>query len=115
MTKKIISSLEIFPRAAVFIQGPYHEIDLGGFARFNLDRNYQNRYALYCGLTYRVQDALIPNLRFEYNSLTISMSYDINLSKLTQASHVRGGPEIAILYTGIIKGYKPRKIFCPRF
>jgi hypothetical protein len=70
----------------------------------------------YGGLLWRVNDAIIPIVKIDYNDLTFGMSYDMNLSKLKAASNIRGGFEISIIKTGLMTD--PQRGFsstvCPR-
>ena len=47
---------------------------------------------------YRLKDAFIPQIMFEYGHYGIGASYDINLSSLTPTSKTKGGVELAIRY-----------------
>ena len=51
------------------------------------------------GLFNRFADALIPRVQFEWSALTVGFAYDVNISKLTEASNARGGMEFALKYT----------------
>jgi type IX secretion system PorP/SprF family membrane protein len=55
--------------------------------------------AIMWGVHYRVGDAIIPSVHYEYRrKLRFGLSYDINLSKLTPASSARGGFELSLNY-----------------
>jgi len=68
------------------------------------------------GLGYRWKDAAEVLLGFDYKDFKAGLSYDLNVSKLSDASSFQGGFEIAASY--IVKIYKepvvPPVIFCPR-
>jgi type IX secretion system PorP/SprF family membrane protein len=55
--------------------------------------------ALMWGIHYRLSDAIIPSVHYEYKrKLRFGLSYDINLSELTNASNGRGGFELSFNY-----------------
>ena len=112
---KFHSRIEAFPKLIYEKQGPYQELDLGSFARINLDRSRESHYGVYVGSWYRVKDALIFVSRFDIQNLSIGFSYDVNLSKLTKISAAQGGPEISFIYIGDLPGFHSKEVFCPRF
>lgn len=50
------------------------------------------------GLQYRLRDALIPTLLFEYDKYALGFAYDLNFSNLTTASKTNGGFEFCLRY-----------------
>lgn len=61
---------------------------------------FQKRTALGIGAYYRNADALIISMLLEMKEqIAIGLSYDINVSKLSAASGLRGGPELTLRYT----------------
>jgi type IX secretion system PorP/SprF family membrane protein len=68
------------------------------------------------GAGYRVGDAAELLLGFDYKGLQAGLSYDLNVSQLSDASNFQGGFELAVSY--IVKIFKepevPPVIFCPR-
>ncbi len=54
--------------------------------------------ALSAGAQYRVKDAFVPMLLFEYDMYALGVSYDLNLSKLSPVSKMKGGLEIALRF-----------------
>ncbi len=72
-------------------------------------------FGLIFGAGYRISDAAIANLGFEFKGAKLMASYDVNVSKLTPASRAQGGFEISLGYVGRIKkGVKP-ELPCIRF
>ena len=72
--------------------------------------------ALYGGIWYRNRDAAYLTFGYDYQDLFVGISYDINLSKLVPASHLRGGIEFAVRY--VIRKFKPKRIIhrvCPDY
>ena len=50
------------------------------------------------GLYYRWNDALIVCGTLEWENVRLGLSYDLNFSSLTVASHGRGGFEVSLYY-----------------
>lgn len=69
----------------------------------------------YLGTAYRTKDAFVPVLGMQYKQWKALLNYDVNLSKLKEASNGVGGIEVSIVYLGIrpINQIK-LKIPCPR-
>jgi hypothetical protein len=57
-------------------------------------------YTIHAGTFLRWNDAIIPVLKLDYNPFSVSISYDVNISKLKPSSYGRGGYEISISYIG---------------
>ncbi|MFN2457413.1 MAG: PorP/SprF family type IX secretion system membrane protein [Chitinophagaceae bacterium] len=74
-------------------------------------------YTLHGGAFLRVNDALIPALKIDYNPFAISLSYDINISKLKTSSYGRGGFELGVSYIGFVDRERSaiNALHCPRF
>ncbi len=110
------------PAAVIFIQGPHREINLGSSLRWWInheDGHYKQERAIALGVWYRVEDAIVISTRFDYQDFTIGMSYDLNLSKLSQVSQLNGGPEISLVYV-LNSGKKSdgglrQQMYCPSF
>lgn len=68
------------------------------------------------GAGYRWKDAAELLLGFDYKGLRAGLSYDLNVSQLSDASSFQGGFELAVSY--IVRIFKepevPPVIFCPR-
>jgi len=109
-------SLELYPRAWLAFQGPSSELIFGSLARFQwraLARHTEMGF--YAGAFYRWKDALILCTRMDLNHLSITFSYDVNVSKLTRVSNGGGAPEISLTYIGKVRLMHRKNIFCPRF
>ena len=65
------------------------------------------------GATYRVNDAIVPNVGFQVNGMIVGLSYDVNISALHAATAFRGGFEFSISYVHRKKIKEP-KFICPR-
>ncbi|MCX7955256.1 MAG: PorP/SprF family type IX secretion system membrane protein [Bacteroidales bacterium] len=81
------------------------EIYIGGL--FTIESANVNFNKYYLGLSVRANDAIILYGGFNYNNTQLVLSYDINISPLMQASHMRGGIEIGIRHLF----YKSKKVF----
>ncbi len=112
---KLNQRLQLIPKALYAIQGGYREFNLGSFIRVKMDKTKSNRYNVYLGSWYRWNDALIIVTRFDIDNFSFALSYDVNTSSLTKASHGLGGTEISFLYTTRLSGMGSKKVYCPRF
>jgi type IX secretion system PorP/SprF family membrane protein len=98
------TNVSYLPSLLMQLQGPNFML-IGGVI-FSYRMGYDSRNtnaikssAMMFGCHYRVGDALIPSVHYEYRrKLNVGLSYDINLSKLTAASYARGGFEISLNY-----------------
>jgi type IX secretion system PorP/SprF family membrane protein len=119
----------ILPSFAFMDQGPYREINVGAFMRFNIAGNKRRpeNPVFYFGVWNRFYaikgfndgtDAVIMSLRVDHRKMICSFSYDVTISALTAANTFTGGPELSIIW---ITGEKDRKgktnktVYCPVF
>ncbi|MBN2729755.1 MAG: PorP/SprF family type IX secretion system membrane protein [Bacteroidales bacterium] len=84
-------------------QGPTREIVAGMGLRFMLTEQshytgFMKESALTIGASYRVGDAIIPQLMLEISNFAIGIGYDVNTSGLNVASDSKGGTEIFLRY-----------------
>jgi type IX secretion system PorP/SprF family membrane protein len=70
---------------------------------------------LYIGGHYRLDDAVIPSIGFDYNNIQFGLSYDINISDLSAVSSNKGGIELSLIYVGCLTKERKYTIDCPRF
>jgi len=91
------------PSLIYYRQGKTNEFTAGALIRYRLKE--ESRYtglvkesSISLGLHYRHLDALIPSVIFDVSGLSVGISYDINISGLTEASSGRGGIEISLKY-----------------
>ena len=49
----------------------------------------------------------------DWNGLNFGFSYDLNISKLTPATNLNGGPEISLIYNGCLPNKKNQSVYCP--
>jgi type IX secretion system PorP/SprF family membrane protein len=98
-------------------QGPHTEMIGGLMYTFKLDDADAPRYLLHGGAMIRWKDAIIPVGKIEMKPLSVSVSYDANISSLSAASTGRGGLEVGIAYQKYINKDNSSKeaVRCPRF
>jgi len=99
------------------IQGSARETIMGALYSYKLGYDPENSpYTLNVGGFLRWKDALIPVLKLDMHSLSVSISYDVNVSELKTASQSRGGFELSISYIGLLEHEDPGyKTFRPKF
>lgn len=98
-------------------QGPHTEMIGGLMYTYKLDDSDEPRYLLHGGAVIRWKDAVIPVGKIEMKPLSISISYDANISSLSSSSTGRGGFELGVSYQKYInKDNSSREaVRCPRF
>jgi type IX secretion system PorP/SprF family membrane protein len=98
-------------------QGPSQELVLGTFFKYKFGGGFQptDETNVQLGLFYRFADAIVPVARVDYKAVSFIFSYDVNISKLTPASNLNGGPEVSLVYQGRIfpESSKYSKLRCP--
>lgn len=74
-------------------------------------------YVMHLGTYYRYKDAVIPVVKLDIFPVSISFSYDINVSQLRTASMGRGGFETAVTYINYLNNDNSSKdkTKCPKF
>jgi type IX secretion system PorP/SprF family membrane protein len=93
----------IVPGLMFYSQGKTRQLNIGILLRYLIQpqskfTGIKNSSALYLGAYIRARDAIIPSIVFDYAGWSFGMSYDINISKLTQASQARGGLEFSLRF-----------------
>jgi type IX secretion system PorP/SprF family membrane protein len=99
-------------------QGPYRETIAGAMYGYNLGPDPENaEYKIHLGAFLRWEDAVIPVIKLERAPVAISLSYDVNVSRLKTASQGMGGIELSLSYIGFVKrdNSSKYKMLCPRF
>ena len=95
----LADNFSMSPVACVAFQHNYREILFGSLFEYEHYRNpYSNRFAAGGGLYYRWDDALIVCATLQWENIHLGLSYDLNFSSLTVASHARGGFEVSLYY-----------------
>lgn len=112
-TIRLKDNLELQPGFLYMRQGKFDETNIGG--TIILYTNNASVSSLFAGTWYRAKDAVVIKGGFEYKKLQIGLSYDINSSKLNNASRGQGGLELSFIYifskTKVIAPQRP----CPDF
>lgn len=93
----------IVPMFLFQLQGKSTEAVFGGMYRFLLRdaaqvTGFVKGGALGLGATYRWGDAITPMVSVEYLWLRLGVSYDVNLSKLRNATNYQGGLEVSLRF-----------------
>jgi len=99
-------------------QGKYQEIIGGATIYFrNYNEAQQLVFVISAGSYYRLNDAIIPTIKLDYQNYTFTLSYDVNNSSLQSVSGGHGGFELSIFKRGFIfmKPWTEDKTHCPRF
>jgi type IX secretion system PorP/SprF family membrane protein len=97
------SNLSFQPGLFYFRQGKMTELVLGSQFRYSIKdesryTSFEQATAISAGLHFRSKDAAIASVFFEIGKYAIGISYDINVSKLSEASKSRGGFEIGLRF-----------------
>ena len=97
------SKLALRPQIFYAQQVKHSEFTIGNLFRYQLSEGskytkLKNNSAISIGVLYRVKDAVIPMLQFEYTSFAIGISYDYNVSKLSAGTNGNGGFEISLRF-----------------
>ncbi len=95
----VAENFSISPAVYAAMQHTYYEILFGSGFEYEYYRNPRsNRFAAGGGLYYRLMDALIICATVQWENIRLGLSYDLNFSSLTVASHARGGFELSLYY-----------------
>ncbi|HNE47525.1 MAG TPA: type IX secretion system membrane protein PorP/SprF, partial [Chitinophagales bacterium] len=113
----------LVPAFMVMSQGPYLEYFGGTNLKFYLEGMQYSSTAISFGIWQRVVgdvdggtkgESTAIAARLDYGKISLGVSYDINISSLSDASNTNGGPEISLTYIDALPR-KARKIPCPKF
>jgi type IX secretion system PorP/SprF family membrane protein len=98
-------------------QGSASEIIAGGLVSWNKPNISTEgvMFSLGFGAFYRFGDAITPVAELKYKDLSISASYDLNVSKLKAGTNLRGGLELSVFKTGLFNNPNMQKsrTICP--
>ena len=100
------------------LQGRYIETVAGAMYGLKLGGDPDNPdYIIHAGSFLRWNDALIPVIKLDYSPFSVTLSYDVNISKLKPSSYGRGGFELSVSYIGFLDRDKSflNSVLCPRF
>ncbi|RYE20154.1 MAG: type IX secretion system membrane protein PorP/SprF [Sphingobacteriales bacterium] len=98
-------------------QGAYKEIIGGVLYSMKLESPDEPRYVVHAGAYIRWNDAFIPVAKLEMKPLSFALSYDVNISKLSQGSKGRGGFELSVVYQKFLDRENSviNAVRCPKF
>ncbi|MBL0145578.1 MAG: PorP/SprF family type IX secretion system membrane protein [Chitinophagaceae bacterium] len=98
-------------------QGPYTETLAGVLFTYKLDDIEDPKYLIHGGAFIRWNDAIIPVAKLEMRPLSVSVSYDANISQLKAASKGRGGFEAALTFQKYLnkENSSLNSVQCPKF
>jgi hypothetical protein len=114
MNYPLASQIDIAAEIIIATQGKYKEIIPGALIKYNIEPNTNQTIA--AGFYYRLKDAAIARLGYNYKTTTVGISYDINTSKFIAATNRRGAFEIYIthIFRKVIP-FVPKTKVCPVF
>jgi type IX secretion system PorP/SprF family membrane protein len=74
-------------------------------------------YVLHAGTFLRLNDAIMPTIKIDYNPFSVGLSYDVNISQLKTSSYGRGGFELSLTYVGFLNrdNSSLNAIRCPQY
>lgn len=110
----IAAQLDLLPSVMYQRQGKFQETVFGLFGKYHLKPVNGMTTAVSLGGFYRMKDAFILVANMDYKNFNVGVSYDVNTSKLIEATNRRGGFEISVIY--IFKKVTPfiaKKRVCP--
>lgn len=112
---KLNDQVILNPQGYYSAEAKASEAVIGGNAAYNLSGDGESQ--LIGGLYYRVGDAFIPMIGFEWKSLKLMFTYDATTSSLNQYNHSRGAFEFALMRPGFYNDYNGdrRQSMCPSF
>jgi hypothetical protein len=99
-------------------QGQIKETIAGGLYSYNTGSFVDDENCvLHFGAFLRWKDALIPVVKVDMRSVSVALSYDVNVSQLKTASQGRGGFELSLSYIGFFDRNNSARdaVMCPRF
>lgn len=99
-------------------QGPNRELMSGLLLGYNVGPYTDSPDAvLRAGGFLRWGDAFIPVVQLDYRPFSFSVSYDVNVSKLSTTSYGRGGYELSVTYAGFLdrENSSANAVRCPHF
>lgn len=93
------------------------EIVFGSLFTYNVSPKANAPNIFLMGAYYRVNDAIIPVVGFEWSKIRVMASMDVTTSNMASATGANGAFELSIIYQGLYNaGSKNRDAYnCPRF
>ncbi len=98
------------------IQGANRECMIGAIYSIKIQNEEESNCTLHAGSYIRWGDAIIPTAKLEFKSLSISGSYDANISGLKESTKGQGGFELSLSLIGFNKNNTSLDaVRCPSF
>lgn len=94
----IAEKVDIIPTFMYQSQGKFKETLAGGFGKYYLKPINGLTTAVSLGAFYRLKDAFIVVANMDYKNFNIGVSYDVNTSRLVEATNRRGAFEVSVIY-----------------
>jgi hypothetical protein len=110
----VTEKIGVLPSFLYQRQGKFSETIVGAFGKYYLPSIDGMTTAVSAGVFYRAKDAFALAANMDYKNFNVGVSYDINTSKLAEATNNRGAFELSIIY--IFKKIVPfvaKKRVCP--
>lgn len=110
----ITEKVDLLPTFMYQKQDKFNEALVGMFGKYYLKPIAGKTTAVSLGMFFRSKDAFNLVGTLDYRSFTAGISYDINLSKLKEASNNRGGFELSLIYIfEKMRNFTAKKRVCP--
>ncbi|MGB0166855.1 MAG: type IX secretion system membrane protein PorP/SprF, partial [Luteibaculum sp.] len=107
---KTLTGLEITPHAQFMYQDGFYNGIIGtNFSYALIDTETR----LEGGLSYRVGDAIIPYVGMLYKDFLFGVSFDTNVSSLSDVGNFKNAVEFSLTYTNRKNKYR-QEFICPR-
>lgn len=94
----IAEKLDLVPTFMFQSQGKFKETLVGTFGKYYLKPIDGKTTAVSLGAFYRLKDAFIVVANMDYRSFNVGVSYDVNTSRLIEATNRRGAFELSVIY-----------------
>lgn len=109
----------IHPSVYGSMQKGSYELIIGTDFAYNISKFNSNRPTIFSmGVYYRLQDAVIASVAYEFAGLKMQFSYDVTTSGLSKANNSNGAFEFSLIYKGLFgRNQQSSKggFNCPRF
>lgn len=97
------TGIALVPSITYILQGPSKEITSGFMIKYiikdqSIYTGVRKAMSLSLGAYYRLKDAVIPTLLFQFDKWGLGIAYDVNLSELTPATKTKGGLEVVLRF-----------------
>ncbi|GAB4208171.1 MAG: hypothetical protein Fur0023_19510 [Bacteroidia bacterium] len=97
------AGIALVPSITYIMQGPSKEITSGFMVKYiikdqSIYTGTKKAMSLSLGAYYRLKDAVIPTILFQFDKWGLGIAYDFNLSDLTPATRTKGGLEVCLRF-----------------